>query len=142
MLDMAYFRVPSFSVGTAGMILVFMAMYGVMFLMTQYFQLVLGYSPLGASLRLLPMAPIMIVVAPLTPRLSARFGANRIVAAGMCVVGVGMLAVPRPRRPTRRTGTSSSPHPARERHRARDVTDDRGDHVGGAAAAGRRRARR
>ena len=91
MLDMAFFRVPSFSVGTAGMILVFMAMYGVMFLMTQYFQLVLDYSPLGASLRLLPMAPIMIVVAPLTPRLSARFGANRTVAAGMCFVGVGML---------------------------------------------------
>jgi MFS transporter, DHA2 family, integral membrane protein len=91
MLDMAYFRVPSFSVGTAGMILVFMAMYGVMFLMTQYFQLVLDYSPLEASLRLLPMAPIMIVVAPLTPRLSARFGANRTVAAGMGLVGFGML---------------------------------------------------
>ena len=73
------------------MILVFMAMFGVMFLITQYFQLVLGYSPLGAALRLLPMAPIMIIVAPLTPRLSARFGANRTVAAGMCLVVVGLL---------------------------------------------------
>ena len=35
---------PAFSTGTGGMILVFMAMYGVMFLITQYFQLVLGYS--------------------------------------------------------------------------------------------------
>ena len=51
------------------MILVFLAMFGVMFLITQYFQLVLGYSPLSAALRLLPMAPIMIIVAPLTPRL-------------------------------------------------------------------------
>ena len=71
MLDMHYFRNPAFSTGTGGMILVFMAMFGVMFLITQYFQLVLGYSPLGAALRLLPMAPIMIIVAPLTPRLSA-----------------------------------------------------------------------
>ena len=69
MLDMHYFRNPAFSTGTGGMILVFMAMFGVMFLITQYFQLVLGYSPLGAALRLLPMAPIMIIVAPLTPRL-------------------------------------------------------------------------
>ena len=46
MLDMHYFRRPAFSTGTGGMILVFLAMYGVMFLITQYFQLVLGYSPL------------------------------------------------------------------------------------------------
>ena len=44
MLDMHYFRNPAFSTGTGGMILVFVAMYGVMFLITQYFQLVLGYS--------------------------------------------------------------------------------------------------
>src|SRR5207253_2250756 len=52
MLDMRYFRRPAFSTGTGGMILVFVAMYGVMFLITQYFQLVLGYSPLSAALRL------------------------------------------------------------------------------------------
>ena len=46
MLDMHYFRNPAFSTGTGGMILVFVAMYGVMFLITQYFQLVLGYSAL------------------------------------------------------------------------------------------------
>jgi len=71
---------------------VFMAMFGVMFLITQYFQLVLGYSPLSAALRLLPMAPIMIIVAPLTPRLSARFGANRVVTAGLVIVTVGLLS--------------------------------------------------
>ena len=54
--------------------LVFLAMYGVMFLMTQYFQLVLGYSPLDAALRLLPIALIMLVVTPFTPRIVHRFG--------------------------------------------------------------------
>ena len=80
MLDIHYFRRPAFSTGSGGMILVFMALYGVMFLVTQYFQLILGYTPLSAALRFLPIAPIMILVAPLTPRLSARFGANRTVA--------------------------------------------------------------
>jgi EmrB/QacA subfamily drug resistance transporter len=89
MLDMHFFRNSAFSAGTGGMILVFLAMFGVMFLLSQYLQLVLGYSALSTSLRLLPMAPIMIIVAPLTPRLSARFGANRVVAFGMLMIAVG-----------------------------------------------------
>jgi EmrB/QacA subfamily drug resistance transporter len=91
MLDIRYFRNPAFSTGTGGMILVFMALFGVMFLITQYFQLVLEYSPLSTALRLLPMAPIMIIVAPLTPRITARFGANRAVAFGMGLVAGGLL---------------------------------------------------
>jgi EmrB/QacA subfamily drug resistance transporter len=91
MLDMRYFKNPAFSTGTGGMILIFLSMFGVMFLITQYFQLILGYSPLGAALRLLPMAPIMILVSPMTPRLSARFGANRVVSSGMVSVALGLL---------------------------------------------------
>jgi Na+/melibiose symporter-like transporter len=72
------------------MILVFVSMYGVMFLISQYFQLVLGYSALGAALRLMPIALIMLVVAPFTPRLSARFGAHRTVAAGMLSIAGGL----------------------------------------------------
>ena len=83
MLDMHYFKNPAFSTGTGGMILVFLSMYGVIFLVTQYFQLVKGYSPLGAAMRTLPIAMIMIIVAPFTPRLSARFGAHRTVGFGM-----------------------------------------------------------
>jgi EmrB/QacA subfamily drug resistance transporter len=91
MLDMHYFRIPAFSTGTGGMILVFVAMYGVMFLITQYFQEVLGYSPLSAALRLMPIAAIMMVVAPNTPKLSARFGAHRAVAFGMLLIATGLF---------------------------------------------------
>jgi EmrB/QacA subfamily drug resistance transporter len=91
MLDIRYFRNPAFSTGTGGMILIFMSMYGLIFLMTQYLQLILGFSPLGTALRLLPMAPIMIIVAPLTPRLSTRFGANKTVAAGMLLAATAMV---------------------------------------------------
>jgi EmrB/QacA subfamily drug resistance transporter len=91
MLDMAYFRNPAFSTATGGMVLVFLAMYGVMFLITQYFQLVLGYTALSSALRFLPMSPIMLIVSPMTPRIVARIGANRTVAAGMGLVAVGFL---------------------------------------------------
>jgi len=91
MLDMRYFGNPAFSTATGGMVLVFMSMFGVMFLITQYFQLVLGYSALSSAVRFLPMAPIMIIVSPLTPRIIARLGHNRTVSAGMALVAVGFL---------------------------------------------------
>lgn len=89
MLDIRYFRKPAFSVGTGGMMLIFLAMYGMMFLLTQYFQLVLALTPFQAAIRLLPMAPIMLIVAPSTPWLSARWGANRVVAVGMLLMASG-----------------------------------------------------
>src|SRR5207302_1104918 len=61
------------------------------FLITQYFQLVLGYSPLSAALRFLPIAPIMMIVSPLTPKIIGRLGANRTVATGMAFVSLGFL---------------------------------------------------
>ena len=91
MLDIHFFRNPAFSVGSGAMMLVFLAMYGVMFLMTQYFQLVLGFSALAAAVRLLPMAMIMLVVTPFTPRITARFGANRAVSFGMGLIALGFL---------------------------------------------------
>jgi EmrB/QacA subfamily drug resistance transporter len=91
MLDMAYFANPAFSTATGGMILVFLSMFGVLFLITQYFQLILGYSPLSSALRFLPMAPIMMLVSPLTPRIIARLGHNRTVATGMGLVALGFV---------------------------------------------------
>ncbi|MBV8949443.1 MAG: DHA2 family efflux MFS transporter permease subunit [Actinobacteria bacterium] len=91
MLDIRYFKNRAFSTGTGGMILVFLGMYGTMFLVIQYLQLILGYSALSTSIRILPMTPIMMIVAPLTPRLSARYGANRTVATGMTLTALGFL---------------------------------------------------
>lgn len=91
MLDMAYFRDRAFSTASAGMTLVFMSTFGVIFLVAQYFQLVLGFGPFEASVRFLPMAPVVLVIAPMTPRLVARIGAHRTVAAGMGLVCLGFL---------------------------------------------------
>src|SRR4051812_31537794 len=95
MLDIRFFRKPAFSTGTAGMMLVFLALYGVMFLITQYFQLVLGYSPLSAAARLLPLALTLLVVSLTTPRITARFGAHRTVATGMLLLATGLLLLSR-----------------------------------------------
>ena len=57
-------------------------MFGVVFLLTQYLQLVLGFSPFGAGLLMLPMPMVMMVLAPQAPKLVQRFGITRVVQVG------------------------------------------------------------
>jgi EmrB/QacA subfamily drug resistance transporter len=91
MLDMRYFRNPAFSMATSGMVLVYIAIYGVMFLFTQYFQLIRGYDPFETAVRFLPIGPLMMVIAPMTPRIVRRIGANVTVAIGMGLVGLAYI---------------------------------------------------
>jgi EmrB/QacA subfamily drug resistance transporter len=93
MLDMQYFRNPNFSTGMGGMILVFLALSGVFFLMTQYFQLVLGYSALSASLRFIPVALIILLLSPRTPWFTNRFGVRGTVTVGLGLIACSLLAV-------------------------------------------------
>lgn len=91
MLDLRYFKNPRFSVSSGGITLVFFAMFGMFFLITQYFQLVLGYSPIGSAVRQLPISLVLMAVAPNVPRLVPRYGPNKVVAVGLLLVGTGLL---------------------------------------------------
>src|SRR3546814_13549697 len=73
------------------MTLVFFAMFGTFFLAAQYLQLVLGYSALESGLFQLPMAALMMVVSPQVPGFVARFGARRIVPAGLGFISLGLM---------------------------------------------------
>jgi EmrB/QacA subfamily drug resistance transporter len=90
MLDLNYFRDPRFSAAGAAITLVFFAMFGTFFLLTQYLQIVLGYSALGAGVRTLPAALTMGFAAPTGARLVERFGARRVVSGGLATVAVGL----------------------------------------------------
>jgi MFS family permease len=59
--------------------------------MTQYWQLVHGYSPLEAGVRLLPHAATMMIVAPLSARAVEKVGTKRVVIAGLTLITVGLL---------------------------------------------------
>jgi EmrB/QacA subfamily drug resistance transporter len=91
MLDLRYFRDRRFSVASGGMTLIFFAMFGTFFLVSQYFQLVLGYSPLESGLFQLPMAFVMMGLSPQVPKLVARFGVSRVVPTGLSSVAVGLV---------------------------------------------------
>jgi EmrB/QacA subfamily drug resistance transporter len=91
MLDFGFFRNPRFSAASAGITLTFFAMFGSVFIYTQYLQFVLGYSPLQSGVRLLAIALPMMIVAPLSPRFVHHFGTKLVVAAGMALTTLGLL---------------------------------------------------
>ena len=91
MLNLALFKDKRFSIASGGMTLMFFAMFGIFFLLTQYFQLVLGYDALKAGIAQLPFAIVLMALAPQGPRLAARIGLNRTIALGMGLAALGML---------------------------------------------------
>ena len=71
MLDMHFFENPRFSAASGAITLVFLALFGTLFLLTQYLQSVLGYSTVKAGAVLLPQAVMMMIFAPLSQRVGA-----------------------------------------------------------------------
>ena len=57
MLDVTFFKNPRFTAASSSITLVFFAMFGFSFLLTQYFQFVLGYSRPKTGVRQLPAGP-------------------------------------------------------------------------------------
>lgn len=95
MLPMRLFRSRAFSAINAASLLMFVGMFGSIFLLSQFLQGVLGYSPTEAGLRLLPWTGMPMIVAPIAGYLSDRIGGRPIVTAGLALqaIGLGWFAV-------------------------------------------------
>jgi MFS family permease len=90
-VDFALFRNgPYFGASAAAFALVG-AYWAVMFFQPQYLQDVRGHSPIAAGLLILPITVPMIFVSPFSGRLIGRFGARRLMTAGMACGAVGLL---------------------------------------------------
>jgi EmrB/QacA subfamily drug resistance transporter len=90
MLDMRFFENPRFSAASGAITLVFLALFGTLFLMTQYLQSVLGYSTVKAGAVLLPQAAVIMTFAPLSNVWVQRLGNKIVVAAGLLTVTSSM----------------------------------------------------
>ena len=89
MLPMNLFRDRRFSVGSGAITASFFVMFGFFFLMTQYLQFGRSYSPLEAGLASLPLALTFVAVSPRSAALANRYGAPRLMAAGLGIVALG-----------------------------------------------------
>ena len=90
LLDLRLFQNPRFTAASGIIMVLFFALFGFLFLSTQYLQFVLGYSPSAAGLRVLPYAAAMIVFAPLSSKLVLRFGTKRVTTTGMLLFSTGL----------------------------------------------------
>jgi EmrB/QacA subfamily drug resistance transporter len=91
MLDITFFKNPRFSAASAAVTLVFFSMFGALFFLSQYLQFVLGYDALQSGVRLLPVAAALVIAAPLSSSLVARFGTKYIVTFGLTCVAASMV---------------------------------------------------
>lgn len=85
-IDVALFRNPSFSAAAIAVTAAFFALFGSTFFLTYYLQFDRMYTPLQAGVRLLPVALSVLVFAPRSSKLVARFGARVVCTGGLLLV--------------------------------------------------------
>lgn len=91
MLDMKLFKNRAFSVSSLTLTLVFLAMSGVFFSMSQLMQLVMGYSALESSLRTIPLMLPMMFISPLVPSIVKKIGARVTISLGLTITSVAFV---------------------------------------------------
>src|SRR5215471_13862990 len=94
MLPMRLFRSRGFTTTNAASLLMYFGMFGSIFLLAQFLQVVQHYSPLEAGLRTLPWTGMPVLVAPIAGALSDRIGGRSLLVTGLALqaIGLGWLA--------------------------------------------------
>jgi EmrB/QacA subfamily drug resistance transporter len=95
MLPIDFFKDRRFSAASVALSLTFFALFGYIFLLTQYLQFVRGLDPLAAGLRLAAPAIGIMVSAPLAPRIAERAGTKVVVGVGLSVATLCMVLLSR-----------------------------------------------
>jgi EmrB/QacA subfamily drug resistance transporter len=90
MLPMRFFRDRTFTLANVSSLFMFFGMFGSIFLLSQFFQTVQGYSPLASGVRILPWTAMPMIVAPIAGALSDRVGGHRLMGLGLALQAAGL----------------------------------------------------
>jgi EmrB/QacA subfamily drug resistance transporter len=90
MLPLALFRNRGFSAANGVSFFMYAGLFGTLFLMAQFLQNALGYSPFQAGVRLLPWTATPMLIAPLAGGLADRYGNRPFMVVGMVMQAVGL----------------------------------------------------
>jgi len=93
LLDVRLFAVPAFATGAATIMVFFLSMFGYMFLLMQYMQLILGYSPNKTALALSPLLGPMLVLSVLSFWYLPRLGLRAVVFSGLLLIATGSICM-------------------------------------------------
>ncbi len=91
MLDLSLFRKPAFTGAAVAAFGLSASMFAMFLYLTLYIQLCLGFAPLEAGVRFLPITLLSFFVAPVAGRLSERMPVRYLIGGGLTLVGVGLL---------------------------------------------------
>jgi EmrB/QacA subfamily drug resistance transporter len=90
MLPLRLLRIPAFAAANATGFLMMASITAAAFLMSQYFQLGLGYSPLSTGLRFLPWTLTPLLVAPAAGAVADKIGSRPLIVSGLALQGAGL----------------------------------------------------
>jgi EmrB/QacA subfamily drug resistance transporter len=93
LLDIRLFLNPDFGTGAAVITVVFLATFALFYLVTQFIQQVMGYSPLTTAIALAPMALPLLTFSALSSWYLPKFGLRVVVFASMVLVAAGFLCM-------------------------------------------------
>ena len=91
LLDVRVFAIPRFSAGAGAIAVAFFCLFGFIFVITQYFQFVKGYSTLSAGVHTLPFAIVSAVFTPIGAVLALKIGTRIVVAGGLALMAGGLV---------------------------------------------------
>ncbi|MGH3050698.1 MAG: MFS transporter, partial [Gaiellaceae bacterium] len=91
MFDLTLFRVPTFTGAQIVAFTISAGMFSQFLYLALYLQNVLGYSPIGAGIRFLPLSVVSFIAAPIAGRLSARMPIRILLGVGLALVGGALL---------------------------------------------------
>ena len=91
MLDLSLFRDRRFSAASGAVTVTFFALFGFIFLITQYFQFVRGYGALSTGARILPVAVSIAAASVVGALLAPRIGTKVVVTSGLLLFGTSFV---------------------------------------------------
>jgi EmrB/QacA subfamily drug resistance transporter len=91
MMDLHLFADRNFLWGTLGSTFISFALFGMLFVLPQYFQGVTGTDPIGTGVRIVPIMGGLLVAARISERLVARFSYRRVIPAGLLIMAASLL---------------------------------------------------
>jgi EmrB/QacA subfamily drug resistance transporter len=90
MLPVSFFANRRYSAAIASLALVIFALLGLLFLMTQYLQFVLGFSAFRAGLAIAPVALVLLITAPFSAVLARKIGTKSVIVPGLLLIAAGL----------------------------------------------------
>lgn len=86
MIDMSLFRTPAFSAASGAVTVAFFALFGFIFVVTQFFQFIRGYGTLSTGVRILPVALTIALGSIVGVAAAGRFGTRAVVVLGLLLL--------------------------------------------------------